>query len=89
MKTKRIIFIILGWLFIFLQLFNYLGSAARHEPLLEETTIAYIIGYNFILIFGIAFLFAARRYKRKIQAAKEYKPLDDLLARPKSESDHP
>jgi hypothetical protein len=89
MKVKRVLFIVLGWLFIFLQLFNYVGSASRHEPLMKETNIGYIIGYNFMLIFGIVFLFIAKRYKGKMQIKKEYGELNNLLASEHSEDGKP
>jgi len=89
MKVKRVLFIVLGWLFIFLQLFNYVGSASRHEPLMKQTNIGYIIGYNFMLIFGIVFLFIAKRYKGKMQIKKEYGELNNLLASEHSEDGKP
>jgi K+-sensing histidine kinase KdpD len=79
MKTKRIVFIILGWVFIVFQLAGYLGSLASKEPVFRENSPQYIIGFNFMIIVGILFLFLANRQKRKIKRTLEEREFDSFL----------
>ena len=79
MKTKRIIFIVLGWLFIFLNVAGYLAAIGEGRPVFEDDSIPFIIGFNFWFLLGIVFFRMANKQKRKIQKAKEKEMLDNFL----------
>ena len=79
MKTKRIVFIILGWLFIFFQTIFYLAAFGKKEPVFEEYNVGYILGSNFMVILGIIFLLMANKQKRKMKRKAELETLDSFL----------
>jgi hypothetical protein len=79
MKAARIIFIILGWFFIFLQVISYIGALQEKGPIFSRTEIAYLIARNFLLLLGVLFLFLARRKKTQIKERSGTRELESLF----------
>jgi len=79
MKVKRIIYIALGWLFIFFQAVSYLATLGKHEQTVEEHDVGYMIGYNFMMVLASIFFLMAYRLKRKIRRQKELLQIDSFL----------
>jgi len=79
MKAARIIFIILGWLFIFLQVISYIGALQEKGPIFPRTEIAYLIARNFLWLLGVLFLFLARRKKTQIKERSGTRELESLF----------
>ena len=79
MKTKRIIFIVLGWLFIFINAVAYLDAIDTLETIFENKSFPFILGYNFWFMAGIGLLLLANKEKRKMQRAREKEVLHNFL----------
>lgn len=79
MKTKRIIFIWLGWLFILVNIMGYIGALGKSGPFFEDRGLPFIFGFNFWFVSGIVFLLLANKQKRKMKRAKEKEELDNFL----------
>jgi uncharacterized membrane protein len=79
MRKRRILFIVLGWLFLFLQLVNYLPKNNDPNLVFKGANIPYIIGYNFYLILVIIFFLLANRLKHKILQQKQKEQMDSFL----------
>jgi quinol-cytochrome oxidoreductase complex cytochrome b subunit len=88
MKAKRTLFIILGWLFMVFQLAGYLGSLESKKPMFKENSPQYIIGFNFMIIFGAFFLFLANRQKKKIKRRSEEREFVSFLVRQQPSTNH-
>lgn len=88
MKTKRILFIVFGWLFILFNAMAYLGSIVKREPVFEDKSIPYILGYNILFIAGFAFLFFANKQKRKMKEQKEKEVMENFLVPSTTAEDH-
>lgn len=79
MKTGRSVAIVLGWLFIFIQVVSYIGPLLKHQPVFDENDTAYLVGRNLFGFLGIVFLIIAKRQKTRIRKREDRKQLDAFL----------
>ncbi len=78
MRTRRTIFLILGIVFILLQLISYAGM---HIDPSKDTAynVGYMIGSHLFLILGLVFFWVAYRTHKKIKARANQQMLDEFL----------
>lgn len=81
MKTRRILFIVIGSLLIFLNLLSHLEALITHayRNLSVSYGIGYFIGSNIFLIIGVLFFRVANRLGRKIKIAEERSQIDQAI----------
>lgn len=81
MKTKRIIFIVLGWLFIFINAAGWLAVIGVPNDKYGPNGIAETIGFNFWFVIGFILLWRARKQKKAMERKKEQQVLDNFLVK--------
>ena len=82
MKTRRAIYIVLGFIFILLDILTTLVSRNDFRNRLngDSYNLGYLLGSQVFLYIGIVFLYAAHRVKKKMKAKKQSE-LDDAINR--------
>lgn len=81
MQTRRIIHIVIGWLFIILNLLSNLVRCSTGELKYDLTAngIGAIIGSHFLIFLGIWLLMQAKKIKKKTISKKDDKLLNEEI----------
>jgi hypothetical protein len=81
MKPLRIILLVLGYLFVVVNFFGYVGNNGK-IPVPRTTgvnKVAFFIGYNFLFIFGVIFLIIAFLIGQRLKKKERKKMVDSLF----------
>ena len=78
MKPLRIIFLVLGILFLLVEILGYTGGQMK-VPDGRAERIEYYIGYNLNLVLALIFFWLAWLIGKKIKKKEKARMLDDFL----------